>query len=180
MSLLSRRGGQACRAGSVTIEAMHRRHLREVLQIEGAAYPKSWSRSVFDSELAQVANGSRQYLVARRGRQVVGYGGIWIVPDPDGAQAHVTNLAVAEAYRRQGVASCLMVALARAAVDAGCAAWTLEVRATSTGAQALYRQFGFVPAGVRKRYYENTEDAIVMWCHDIDQPGYLTRVEQNV
>ena len=28
-------------------------------------------------------------------------------------------------------------------------------------------RFGFAPAGVRKRYYENTEDAIVMWCHDI-------------
>ena len=32
--------------------------------------------------------------------------------------------------------------------------------------------FGFVPAGVRKRYYENAEDAIVMWCHDIQTPEY--------
>ena len=28
-------------------------------------------------------------------------------------------------------------------------------------------RFGFAPAGVRKRYYDNTEDAIVMWCHDL-------------
>ena len=50
-------------------------------------------------------------------------------------------------------------------------AWTLEVRASNTAAQELYRQFGFAPAGVRKRYYENTEDAIVMWCHDIQSDG---------
>jgi len=33
-----------------------------------------------------------------------------------------------------------------------------------------------VPAGVRQRYYENTEDAIVMWCHDIAQPEYRQRL----
>ena len=34
----------------------------------------------------------------------------------------------------------------------------------------MYRRFGFAPVGVRKNYYENVEDAIVMWAHDIDQP----------
>ena len=43
---------------------------------------------------------------------------------------------------------------------------------SNTGAQALYRRFGFVPAGVRQRYYENIDDAIVMWCHDIDRAAY--------
>jgi ribosomal-protein-alanine N-acetyltransferase len=33
-----------------------------------------------------------------------------------------------------------------------------------------------VPAGVRQRYYENTEDAIVMWCHDIGRPDYAERL----
>ena len=55
--------------------------------------------------------------------------------------------------------------------------WTLEVRVSSTGAQELYRQFGFVPAGVRMRYYENTEDAIVMWCHEIQGSDYRRRLE---
>ena len=54
---------------------------------------------------------------------------------------------------------------------------TLEVRASNTGAQALYRRFGFVPAGVRQRYYENTEDAIVMWCHDIADGEYARPAE---
>ena len=53
---------------------------------------------------------------------------------------------------------------------------TLEVRVSNTGAQALYRSFGFVPAGVRQRYYENTEDAIVMWCHDIAELPFRQRL----
>ena len=59
-----------------------------------------------------------------------------------------------------------------------CTAWTLEVRVSSAGAQELYRAFGFEPAGVRKRYYENIEDAIVMWCHDIQTIDYRRRLDQ--
>jgi [ribosomal protein S18]-alanine N-acetyltransferase len=66
------------------IEPMRKRDLRQVFPIEAQAYPKSWSRSVFESELAQVRDGSRYYVVARSGRDVVGYAGLWFVPDPDG------------------------------------------------------------------------------------------------
>ena len=164
-------------AARIVIEPMRRRHLRQVLPIEARAYPKSWSRSVFESELDQVGNGSRYYVVARLGRDVVGYAGLWFVPDPEGDQAHVTNIVVAPAHRRRGIARQLMVHLADAAIRRGCVAWTLEVRASSTGAQELYRRFGFAPAGVRRQYYDHTEDAIVMWCHDIDGQDYATRLE---
>lgn len=169
---------QRDRTRDVVVEPLRRRHLGQVLAIEQASYPTPWSRSVFENELAQVRGGSREYLVARRGRTVVGYAGLWIVPDPDGAQAHVTNVAVDPSHRRDGVATALLVELALAAIDRGCVAWTLEVRVSSTGAQELYRAFGFVPAGVRTRYYENTEDAIVMWCHDIHLPEYRARLEE--
>ena len=33
-----------------------------------------------------------------------------------------------------------------------------------------------MPAGVRARYYEGTEDAIVMWCHDIQSAAYARRL----
>jgi ribosomal-protein-alanine N-acetyltransferase len=69
--------------------------------------------------------------------------------------------------------------LARASIAHGCVAWTLEVRASNAAALELYRRFGFSPAGVRRRYYENTEDAIVMWCHDIRSPEYAERLRQN-
>jgi ribosomal-protein-alanine N-acetyltransferase len=177
MSVLSRlltRGGSSPQP--VEIVPMHRRHLRDVVPIEQRAYPKPWSRTVFESELAQVRTGSRHYVVARRGDELVGYAGLWFVADPDGDQAHVTNIVVAPEARREGVASRLLVYLAEWAIARGCVAWTLEVRASNTGAQELYRSFGFAPAGVRKRYYENTEDAIVMWCHDLQSPEYADRL----
>jgi [ribosomal protein S18]-alanine N-acetyltransferase len=163
----------------VSIEPFQMRHLREVMPIEQDAYPKPWSRSVFESELRQVDSGSRHYIVARdrsRRRRVVGYAGLWFVQEPDGDQAHVTNIVVAPDARRLGVGTRLMSSLARTAIERGCAAWTLEVRASNTAAQDLYRKFGFAPAGLRKRYYENTEDAIVMWCHDIQGEEYAERL----
>jgi [ribosomal protein S18]-alanine N-acetyltransferase len=177
VSVLSRsvRGNAA--VDELVIEPMRKRHLRQVMPIEQDAYPTSWSRSIFESELGHVGDGSRYYVVARLGRQVVGYAGLWIVTDPDGDQAHVTNIVVAAAHRREGVARRLMVHLADEAIARGCVAWTLEVRASSTGAQELYRRFGFAPAGVRRRYYDQTEDAIVMWCHDIAGDGYMERLE---
>lgn len=181
MSVLSRllpRAGGA--PDPVSIEPMTRRDLKQVLAIESEAYPSPWSRSVFESELRQVADGSRHYVVARRGRELVGYAGVWFVPDPDGPQAHVTNIVVEPSARRQGVAAQLMGELARASLAHGCMAWTLEVRASNTAAQELYRRFGFSPAGVRRRYYENTEDAIVMWCHDIRSAEYAERLQQLV
>jgi ribosomal-protein-alanine N-acetyltransferase len=163
--------------GRLQIVPMQRRHLREVMPIEEGAYPTPWSRTVFESELQQVPGGSRHYVIARRDRELVGYAGLWLVPDPDGPQAHVTNIVVAPPARRAGVASALMLELAERAIERGCVAWTLEVRASSTGAQELYRSFGFAPAGVRRRYYDNTEDAIVMWCHDIQSDEYRARLD---
>jgi ribosomal-protein-alanine N-acetyltransferase len=53
---------------------------------------------------------------------------------------------------------------------------SLEVRVSNTAAQALYARFGFAPAGVRRKYYENVEDAIVMWCHELGSPEHAHRL----
>jgi ribosomal-protein-alanine N-acetyltransferase len=50
------------------------------------------------------------------------------------------------------------------------------VRVGNDGARELYQRFGFAPAGMRKRYYEGTDDAIVMWAHDIGKPAYHARL----
>ncbi len=172
--LLRRDADGAELVGGLVVEPMHRRDLRRgVMAIEAESYPRPWSQGVFESELAQVRSGARCYLVARRaegrGRgRVVGYAGLWF----NDHEAHVTNVAVQPAEQRCGVATALMLSLAERAVERACTAWTLEVRVSSPGAQELYRRFGFNPAGVRARYYENTEDAIVMWCNDIQGDDY--------
>ncbi|WP_420451234.1 ribosomal protein S18-alanine N-acetyltransferase [Ilumatobacter sp.] len=175
------------------IAPMRRRDLRDgVLETERHAYPSPWSTSVFQSEVDQMRSGTRHYVTARlvapgpdrggvrdrpahRGAhgRIVGHAGLWFTGD----EAHVTNVAVHPDLRRTGVGRELMLVLADEVVRRGCAAWTLEVRASSRGAQQLYHRFGFVPAGVRVRYYENVEDAIVMWCHDVSTEEYAARLD---
>jgi ribosomal-protein-alanine N-acetyltransferase len=156
----------------LTIEPLRRRLLPRVMDIESVSYPKPWTQNVFQSELELARRGDRHYLVARSGTEVVGYAGLMFVV----GDAHVTNIAVHADRQRSGVATRLLAELAWEAIARGCEAMTLEVRATNTGAQALYRSFGFAPAGVRKRYYENTEDAIVMWRHDIGDAEFAERL----
>lgn len=157
-------------SAAVRIGPLKRRHLRSVLRIEQQVYPRPWTLAVFHGELAQ--GSQRCYLVARVGAKVVGYAGVMFV---DG-DAHVTNIAVDPAWHRHGIGTRLLVVLASQARVRGARNLTLEVRVSNVAAQEMYRRFGFAPAGMRRRYYENTEDAIVMWANDIDQPAYADRL----
>ncbi len=160
----------------ILVSPMTRRHLKAVHAIEARVSLRPWSLDLFRSELAQ-SEASRAWFVARRRATVVGFAGIMLIVD-DG---HVTNVSVDPQCRRQGVASHLMLPLCRAAIDRGALNLTLEVRASNMGAHALYRRFGFAPAGVRAGYYPASsdgpaEDALVMWAHDVDGPEFATRL----
>jgi [ribosomal protein S18]-alanine N-acetyltransferase len=157
---------------TVHLAPMRRRHVRSVLRIEEQVYPRPWSHSLFLSELA--LRTTRAYFVARVGRDVVGYAGLMMT----GEDGHVTTIAVDPRWQRHRVASRLLVALAREALERGARNLTLEVRLSNLGAQHLYRRFGFSPVGVRKNYYQETnEDALVMWVHEIDTPAYAELLE---
>ena len=156
----------------VDILTMRRRHLRSVLRIEGQVYPRPWTFGLFLSELA--LRTTRVYVVAKVGPTVVGYGGLMLT----GSDGHITTIAVDPVWQRAGIGSRMLLALSRAGVSRGCTALTLEVRVSNEAAQALYRRFGYAPAGVRKNYYtESNEDALVMWAHDVDLPAYADKLD---
>jgi ribosomal-protein-alanine N-acetyltransferase len=156
----------------VVIGPMRRRHLRGVLRIEQQVYPRPWSMGLFSSELGY--RTSRVYVVARIGTTVVGYGGLMLVQE----DAHITTIAVDPAWHRHKIGTRLLLTLDDAAVARGARNLTLEVRMSNHAAQELYRQFGFVPAGIRKGYYvETNEDALVMWSHDVDAAEHHARLD---
>ena len=169
---LDRAQSRPVESGEITIEPMRKRHLRHILAIEVQVYPKPWSVGVFHDELAQMRAGTRHYVVAKLDGVVVGYAGLILITE----EAHVSNVAVDPRYQRHGIGRRLMLALCLAATKRDCGSMSLEVRVSNTGAQELYRSFGFVPAGIRKRYYENSVDAIVMWCHDVNTPAYAAQL----
>ncbi len=164
-------------SGDVTLEPMRRRHVRAVVAIEEQVYPRPWTPGLFLSELAM--EGQRDYVVAKAGGKVIGYGGaLYVLPD-----AHITTVAVDPAIQRRSVGTSLMVHRCRGASATGATALTLVVRVSNAPARALYQRFGFVPAGARKGYYPpapgtggQPEDALVMWAHDIDRPEFAQRL----
>jgi ribosomal-protein-alanine N-acetyltransferase len=144
------------------------RHLDAVLAIEEQSATAGWTRKIFQAELARP--DMRCYLVLELAdpHGVVAFGGVQLQVD----EAHVTTLAVHAAHRRRKNATRLLAELLRVARARGARAATLEVRHHNVAAQRLYAGFGFRPVGIRPRYYEGTDDALIMWAHDIDQPEY--------
>ncbi|MGH9224592.1 MAG: ribosomal protein S18-alanine N-acetyltransferase [Acidimicrobiales bacterium] len=156
----------------VHIVPMRRRHLRAVTRIEAETHPRPWSLSLFMSEMA--LRTSRAYFVGRVDGLVVGYVGLMMSAD----EGHITTLAVDPNWQRRKIGTRLLLAAAREAVQRDAHALTLEVRMSNTGAQELYRRFGFAPAGVRKNYYvETNEDALIMWARDVQLPEYTARLD---
>lgn len=155
----------------VRIAPMRRRDVDEVVRIEQSVYPTPWSLGLFMGELSQ--RGDRCYLVARVNDVLVGYAGAIVLSD-DG---HITTVAVHPDWQRRRLATRLLLGVCRGLLDLGVEAMTLEVRTSNAGAQALYRSFGFAPAGVRPRYYpDNDEDALIMWAHEVGEPEFADRL----
>jgi ribosomal-protein-alanine N-acetyltransferase len=157
------------------VARMRRRHLKGVMAIERQVYPRPWSPNLFLSEMNELRN--RGYFVARIGKDVVGYGGMMAY----GEEAHVTTIAVDPVHHRRKIGTRLMYELVQEGLRLGARAVSLEVRVSNVGAQRLYEQFGFRPVGVRKNYYQETnEDALVMWVDDIRSAGYRRRLEEII
>ncbi|MBO9600395.1 MAG: ribosomal protein S18-alanine N-acetyltransferase [Cohnella sp.] len=127
-------------------------------QIERESFTAPWSEEAFRNELMN--NMFAKYMVMERDGGILGYGGMWMIVD----EAHVTNIAVREAYRGQGLGKRLLQELMRTAQWLGALRMTLEVRVTNEIAKSLYERMGFVPSGIRPNYYsDNMEDALIMW-----------------
>jgi ribosomal-protein-alanine N-acetyltransferase len=149
----------AAPAAAVEIRRLTYADLPQVVSIERRAFTSPWSLAMFVLELskasgiclgAEVVTGERDlagYLVCSR------YDTVW----------HVMNVAVDPDRQRRGVASALIEALLQA-VGGRESRITLEVRRSNTAAIALYERFGFLAAGMRRRYYQDDgEDAVIMW-----------------
>ena len=81
----------------------------------------------------------------------------------DGVPVHLDNIAVREDRRGNGIGKELMRDMTYTASLNSLEGLTLEVRASNAPARGLYESFGFEVGGVRKRFYQNTEDAIIYW-----------------
>jgi ribosomal-protein-alanine N-acetyltransferase len=106
---------------------------------------------------------------------IVGFTGIWIMAD----EAHITNIAMRESYRRQGIGELLLISIIDLAKELNARFITLEVRASNTTAQSLYHKCGFTQVGLRRGYYtDNGENAILMSTENISSASFQVQLQQ--
>ena len=142
----------------VNIIPMKEEHINDVVFIENSCFALPWLKSDFEREINE--NKMAYYYVAECDGKIVGYAGIWHVVN----EGHITNVAVLEEYRKQGIGRKFIENFIELANEKEMIGITLEVRVSNYSAQRLYTGYGFKPEGFRKRYYKDTnEDAIIMW-----------------
>ena len=131
-----------------------------IAEMEKLCFPEDpWSREMVATEFSGL-NPTRYYAAEEDG-QIVAYAGIWVIP-PEG---YITNVAVLPECRRKGIASAVLRQMIDESLAEGVTDITLEVRVSNAPAIALYKTFGFEEAGIRPKYYQDKEDALIMWLH---------------
>ncbi len=140
----------------VVIEKLTESHIDEIVEIENHSFSIPWSKTSF---LGELKNPNAHYFVAKVKDKVVGYGGFWYIIN----EGHITNIAVHEDYRGKKIGTKILNAMINSTEELFIIGLTLEVRASNETAINFYKGLGFVEEGVRKNYYENKEDAIIMW-----------------
>lgn len=142
----------------ISVELLCRDNLDEVYELEKLCFPSDpWEYAAFESELS---NEISVYIVAKdeESGAVCGYAGVWMMYDV----GNITNVAVHPAFRRGGIGMKLIELIEKICSERGMREITLEVRAGNKPAIALYEKMGFKLCGLRKRYYKNREDALIM------------------
>ena len=127
-----------------------------IAKIEELSIKRPWSIVLLMADIETNPNAS--YWLAEVNGHVAGFIGVHNIV----GEINITNIAVHPDYRRQGIADALMQKMI-AEVGKDIVGITLEVRASNTPAKKLYEKYGFVSEGLRKGYYSDGDDAIIMW-----------------
>ena len=145
----------------IEIRNMESRDVSKIAKLEEICFNDPWSENSIASELD---NKLSHWLVAVEDDNVVGYVGSQTVL----GETDMMNIATHPDYRKQGIATRLILGLVDAQEKRGSHSLMLEVRASNETAISLYRKLGFSEVGRRKNYYRNPkEDALILrkeWC----------------
>ena len=140
----------------ITIERMTLEHLKQIEENIEEEFDKFWNKEVLKSELD---NPASSYIVALdENKNVVGYAGIWQPLE----EAHITNIVTKKDKRQNKIGTKMIEKLIDMAKERKLNDITLEVNVNNLPAINLYKKYQFKEVGLRKKYYNNIDDAIIM------------------
>ncbi len=125
----------------------------DILSIEEESFNYPWSREGFTACILS----PRCYNTGLFTPELTGYLVSMAVVD----ELHILNIAVKREVRRNGFATLLLHGLLNEYAGTMKHAF-LEVRRTNIPAISFYQKEGFKPVGIRKHYYPDGEDAVLM------------------
>jgi ribosomal-protein-alanine N-acetyltransferase len=129
--------------------------IEKIADLERRCFSDPWSAEMFESAArSPLFHG----LIARERGEVIGYACQTVLFE----DAEILNVAVAPSVRGRGIGKALMSGMIEAAKTRGAETMFLEVRVSNVAALRLYRGFGFQDGYIRKKYYEDGEDALTM------------------
>ena len=136
--------------------------IESICAIESASFAQPWQPLAIIGELG-VADGwqrvARVAATSEKQTTVAGYILVRFLMD----EMHIMKLAVDPHWRKHGMATLLLQAAQREAVQRHAAQILLEVRPSNRAAVGFYSKAGFQTIGIRPNYYPKTgEDALVM------------------
>lgn len=139
---------------------LHIRKLRfedidTVAEIEKDSYPDPWHKTVFERELGLDFS---HFFVGEIFSKIVAYAELWHIMD----EAQLTNITVVKNYRGQGLGTEMLKYVISFAKSVKIKKIFLEVRINNLPAITFYKKFGFDKIDIRKKYYSNSDDAVVM------------------
>ena len=141
----------------IEIRTMMPEDLPKVAALEKRIFSIPWSEKSFSASLM---SGDTGYYTAWVDGAFAGYCGYL----RSFCEADITNVAVSEEFRSQGVGYAMMHAMMEAGRKKGIERYTLEVRVSNAAAIRLYEKLGFESVGIRPGFYEKPrEDALIMW-----------------
>ena len=119
------------------------------------SFKGTWSFATLKTDFA---NEHSMHIVAKVSHAIVGFAAILTVLD----ECELTNIVVHRDYRHLGIGSKLLENIIETSKTLGCSTIYLEVNVHNTAAIHLYEKYHFQRIGLRKKYYNNTDDAILM------------------
>lgn len=128
--------------------------LPAIAKLEEICFSDPWSEQSLTETFHSPA--FRGFVAEEDGR-VAGYSGALVCYD-----AEIALIAVSPEFRRKGIGRLLLSAAIDYATSVGAENVFLEVRTGNIPAKTLYESCGFIPVTVRKKYYDDGEDALVM------------------
>ena len=145
-------------SSAIAIRPMEAGDIPVVAEMECLIFPDPWPSSSFWDALND-PHALNLVAVPNAGTEVCAYLCAQIVVD----EIHIHNVAVAPAYRRQGIGRELLVRAEYDGRKQGADCCILEVRVDNTPALAMYGRLGYRRIGRRRRYYRKPVcDALVL------------------